>query len=159
MIIMLEGPEAAGKSTLGSNLSLSTGWPLVHRDKPKTAADRIEMMAYYTYAVTSKENLIFDRCWYSEIVYGNIMRDKSYISYDQMYFLEEQLAKRGGGLIIHCTDRIDLLWGRCQVRGEDYIKDIDTLNNICDMYHHILHYMPHKIPVVRHELSKNMYKV
>lgn len=159
MIIILEGPEAAGKSTLANKLSMQTGYPIVHRDKPKTEEDKLRMMEYYLAAVGSDKNFIFDRCWYSEIVYGTVMRDKSYISYEQMYQLETALAKNGGGMIIHCTDHLSLLWDRMITRGDDYINEIDDLANLTDMFHHVLHRMPHHIPVVKYELSKNMHKV
>ena len=47
MIIILEGPDGGGKSTLAGQLSASTGWPVVHRSAPKSEDEKRQMMAMY----------------------------------------------------------------------------------------------------------------
>lgn len=152
MILIIEGPDGSGKSTLAAKLSKQTGYPVVHRSQPKNEEERQQMMQMYLDAVKSSDNVIFDRCWYSEMVYGSVMRDKSYIDDKQMLYLETALAEKGA-MIIHCTDYVEILWRRCSARGEDYIKSIETLASIKDSFDYTMNNLPHIIPVVTYRLS------
>lgn len=150
MIIIIEGPDGAGKTTLANKISEQTGFMLLHRTQPKTEEDKKRMMDEYVQVIKANKNCIMDRCWYSEMVYGPIMRDASVISFVQMYELENLLA-RNGALIIHCTAPEHVLWKRCLKRGEDYIKDRETLKKIHDFFEDLMHKIPHKVPVLKYE--------
>lgn len=150
MIIILEGPDGSGKTTLAEKLQKQTGYQLLHRVQPKTEEDKQRMMDEYVQVLRTGKNCILDRSWYSEMVYGPIMRDHSVICYPQMYELE-RLAAKYGGLIIHCTAPENVLWKRCLRRGEDYITDRDTFHKICKGFDEIMHHIPHVIPVVTYE--------
>lgn len=148
MIIIIEGPDGSGKTTLANKLSKQTGYPVVHRSAPKSDEEKAAMMNMYKQAIKESKNIIFDRCWYSEMAYGPIMRDTSVISFPEMYELEKQLAKRGA-LIIYCTDTPEVLWRRATQRGEDYIKDYGIFVDICKAFDSIMS-VPHHIPVVKY---------
>lgn len=152
MMIIIVGPDGSGKSTLAKQLSAQTGYPIQHRSKPKDQAEKDAMMTMYMDLARTGKNVILDRAWYCEMVYGKVMRDKSYISTEQMHELEELLAANGGGLIIHCTDTIENLWKRCSERGEDYIKNINDLAAIKMEYGWIMNHVPHHIPMVQYRI-------
>ena len=156
MILILAGPDCSGKSTLAKQLSAQTGYPIQHRRKPKNQAEKDAMMAMYRNLAVTGTDVILDRAWYCEMVYGDIMRDKSYINVDQMYELEVLVARNGGGIIIHCTDETNKLWDRCMERGEEYIQDYETLANIKYMYEWLMHSVPHTLPVVRYTINENL---
>lgn len=149
MIIIIEGPDGSGKSTLANRLSKQTGFPVIHRNKPENEEEKARMLNMYEEAIVSNKNVIFDRCWYSEMAYGPVMRDASVISYPEMYHLEVLLAKHGGGLIIHCTGDPETLWKQCKKRGESYITDYGVFVNICEAFHEIMS-VPHYLPVVKY---------
>lgn len=151
MIIIIEGPDGAGKTTLAEQISRQTKYPIIHRTKPKNEEEKKLMMGEYLQTIRSGKNMIFDRCWYSEMAYGPVMRDSSVISYPQMYELEEQLSKVGA-IIIYATGPKAALWQRCQKRGENYITTRDQFNAIYDNYTEIMK-VPHHIPVVRYEVK------
>ena len=151
MIIIIEGPDGAGKTTLAEQISRQTKYPIIHRTKPKNEEEKKLMMGEYLQTIRSGKNMIFDRCWYSEMAYGPVMRDSSVISYPQMYELEEQLSKVGA-IIIYTTGPKAALWQRCQKRGENYITTRDQFNAIYDNYTEIMK-VPHHIPVVRYEVK------
>ncbi len=156
MLIILTGPDGSGKSTLANKLAEQTGFEIEHRTKPKDDAEKLAMMEMYREAIISKRDVILDRAWYCEMVYGDIMRDKSYISIDQMHELEDLVSNNGGGIVIHCTDETNKLWDRCMERGEGYIQDYETLANIKYMYDWLMHFVPHTIPVVRYTINENL---
>jgi thymidylate kinase len=157
MIYIVEGPDGAGKTTLVNRLQEMFGYPVKHRNKPKNEEEKQMMLAGYAYDIATGGNFIYDRCWYSEMVYGPVMRDASVITADQMVALEEAIVRNGGGIIIHCTDATNILWNRCTSRGEDYITSRDTLDDIREGFEQLLHHTRHLLPVVRYELSKNMH--
>lgn len=153
MIIILDGPDGSGKTTLANQLANQTNYALLHRAQPKNEEDKKRMMNEYLQVIRTGKNCIFDRSWYSEMVYGPVMRDASVISYPQMYDLERSLAKRGA-IIIYCTQSIETLWKRCRIRGEDYITDIQTFSDICKGFDDLMYNVPHLIPVVRYEYEE-----
>ena len=148
MIIILEGPDGGGKTTLAQQLAKQTGYPIIHRSQPKTEEEKKLMMGEYLQAIATN-NAIFDRCWYSEMAYGPVMRDSSVIGYPAMYELERKLARKGA-IIIHCTGPEPTLWSRCTKRGEDYITSRDDFKAIYNNYNDIMN-APHYIPVVKYE--------
>lgn len=152
MIIIIEGVDGSGKTMLAEQLQEQTGYKLIHRSKPESEEEKQQMLKMYIDLITAGEDVIFDRCWYSEIVYGQIMRDESHISMQQMYDLEVLVAKVGG-IIIHCTGKIDTLWQRACLRGEDYITEYSTFVALMDYYEAVFK-MHHKIPVVKYEYKK-----
>lgn len=153
MIIIIEGPDGSGKTTLAQQLSLQTGFTYTHRSKPKDDEERRNMLKSYYDEAGSGKNMIWDRCWYSEMVYGKVMRDQSVISMEEMLKLEHHLASNGGGLVIHCTDEMDNLWDRLNIRGEDYITSYADLAQIKLEYEMLFHFSQHLLPVTRYELS------
>lgn len=149
MIIILEGPDGSGKTTLAQQIARQTGYQIIHCSQPKNDEEKKRMMGEYLQTIKEHKNAIFDRCWYSEMAYGPVMRDASVISYPEMYALERMLAK-GGAMIIHCTGPEAALWMRCQKRGEDYIASRDDFKAIHKNFEDIMS-VPHYIPVVRYE--------
>ena len=154
MIYIVEGPDGGGKTTLCQDLSKMTGFPIIHRSNPKTEEEKKEMMGMYVDCIRQEKNAIFDRAWYSEMVYGPVMRDKSYVTKEQMLGLERMALNNGGAMIIHCTDNVEMLWARCQKRGETYIKGVEVLDIIKAGFENIMHRTHHILPVLRYELSK-----
>lgn len=150
MFIFIEGIDGSGKSTLASRLSASTGAPIVHMSYPKTKEEREGMFNMYckelTHPSTSSVNRIFDRCWYSEIAYGPVMRRKSYIDYEQMYELEHIANSCGGAMVIYVQRTLQEVVEAARRRGEDYVKDpqqyVDIIKNYSALFS-----MPHFIPV------------
>lgn len=152
MLFIIEGPDGSGKTSLAETLSKQTGYPIVHRSQPKSEEEKAKMFDEYLRLASSSKNVILDRCWYSEMVYGPVMRDASVLSYPDMYKLEAA-AKKHGAIVIYCTDQPGVLWKRCKRRGEDYIVDASTYNAIYEGYEELMRSVPHLIPVVCYGFS------
>ena len=147
MIIILEGPDGSGKTTLANTLAKQTKYPVKHCVQPKPGESG--MFGMYLDLIKSNKNLIMDRSWYSEMVYGPVMRGTSEISYPDMYVLEHTLTKHGA-LIIHCTDKPEVLWRRCAKRGEDYVTNYGTFEAIHKGFNELMN-VPHLVPVVKYD--------
>lgn len=153
MIIVIEGVDGSGKTMLAKQLQEQTGYRLLHRSKPETEEEKRDMLKMYIDILTAGEDVIFDRCWYSEMVYGRVMRDVSFISIKQMFELEA-LAARVGCIIIHCTGDTNTLWQRACLRGEKYITDYKKFSELAD-YYDSLFKAPHAVPVVKYVYEHN----
>ena len=149
MLIIIDGPDGSGKTTLAKRLADITGYEYFHFSYPKTDAEKEVMVQKYKDFIKNHPNAILDRSWYSEIVYGLVVRGKSCVSPEDMKDLE-LLTHRYGALIIYCTDKPEVLWQRATKRGEDYITDYETFIAICEVFDDILG-VQHLIPVVKYD--------
>lgn len=149
MIIILEGPDGSGKTTLANKIKDQTGFMLLHRSH-QTDSNADSLFDEYVQVIKAGKNCIMDRGWYSEMVYGPVMRGASAITYPQMYELERLLA-RNGALIIHCTAPEATLWKRCLKRGEDYVTKKDAFHEICNGFDVLMNDVPHYVPVLTYE--------
>jgi len=152
MIIILEGPDGSGKTTLAKKLVAQTGYAYIHKSYPKTQEEMENMFQEYKELLDQQDNLIIDRSWFSEMVYGPILRSRSYITMEQALILEQAVAARGG-LIIYCTGNIDNLWYNCLSRGEDLIRDYKTFAQICTRYTALFSGAVTIVPVVKYEVN------
>lgn len=151
MIIIIEGPDGAGKTTLAKYLNEGFNIPVLHRTKPKDEEEKKTMMRGYLDDIQEQRSIVWDRCWYSEMVYGPIMRDKSWISVKEMWDLERSMGK---ALIIYCTGNVNTLWQRCKERGEDYIMSKEQLAKIKNGFDELFYDTYHFIPVVTYDATK-----
>jgi len=150
MIIIIDGPDGSGKTTLAEKISKHTGYEVKHRTQPKTEGDKKRMMEDYLSAIALNEDVIFDRSWYSEMVYGPIMRDASVISRQEMYDIERKLAVHGA-VIIFATGKPEDLWQRCNERGEDYVQSLEQLTEITNSFEQLMA-RAHYLNIVRYEI-------
>ena len=157
MIYIIEGADGTGKTTLANYLSKATGFPIKHRSKPKNEEERQEMYKNYLEDIKSSKGVIWDRAFYSEMVYGPVMRDKSYIDKSQMIEFEILLAKHGA-VIIFCDTCMDSSWDNMQNRGEDYIVAKCVHEDIVERYRELMLEENHLIPVLEYEINEYLYK-
>lgn len=151
MKVIIVGPDGAGKTSLAKYFE-KQGFKYVKRDKPKNDREKQDMLNMYIMQANLKGDYVYDRFAYCEAVYGPIMRDKSVITDEMLRFLEKDLQD---AIIIHATDTLDNLWNRCQLRGEDYIMDKETLGLIREKYYEVL--SKASIPVIEYVIGKSMF--
>ena len=81
MIYIIEGPDGAGKTTLVEQIRKSNYNAVVkHFGAPQTPEEADNYYKVYAKAIndmhSDSEVLIFDRSWYSDMVYGPVMRNR-----------------------------------------------------------------------------------
>jgi len=150
---LLKVPDGSGKST--AVRALCEQYPhakVFHFGAPVEGEDQ-----FTRYAEPMIDNpdrmLIYDRSWYSECVYGPIMREKSELNISHIRALEALVKVHGGGHILYLTTTAPILWARCTDRGETYIKDAVTLETICNKYEEVMKLIP-TLPVFRVDTGK-----
>lgn len=141
-ICLIEGPDGVGKTTFIGQLNKLLGGPVVlkhftHEDCIKEPSP-VKRYADYIEA-THKEygddcTIIFDRGWYSDSIYGAILRGKPDATTDDIAIIERLCKGYGELFIFMITAQIEVAWKRCKARGEDLITDKDLFKKICGAY-------------------------
>lgn len=151
MIYIVEGPDGAGKSTLAQQIkAASPGSEILHFGAPKNSVEADNYWKDYMYGIEKAADgrtIIFDRSWYSDRVYGPVMRNREEMTLSHLTALEHAVRSCGGGLVIYCTGVQRKLWSRCLQRGETYIKNADQHKAICQKYDEVMHQIK-RLPLV-----------
>lgn len=157
MIYIVEGPDGAGKTTLVEKILKSNrNARLMHFGAPKNDEDAFAYYKVYAQAIASKQEdevLVFDRSWYSDMVYGPVMRNRQEMTQEHADMLSAMVVASGGGSIIYCTAPIKTLWSRCTRRGETYIQNQTQLQQISRAYAEIMENHVKYLPVVRYDTA------
>lgn len=142
MIYIIDGPDGAGKTTLAQQIkAASPGSEIMHFGTPATPEEAANYWQVYLAAIEKAADghtIIFDRSWYSDLVYGPVMRGKQEMTEQHKDCLEHAVRSSGGGLVIYCTGVQRKLWSRCLQRGETYIKNGDQHKAICQKYDEVM---------------------
>lgn len=156
--IIIEGPDGAGKSTLVQQLLEShPGTVYGHFGKPETDEDAYNYWRKYAQFIKDNKDaklVVMDRSWYSDMVYGPIMRNREEMTTENMETLELLVKACGGGIILYLTAKPDTLWARCRRRGESYIDTRALLVRIRDKYEEVMK-RPRYLPVIRTDTGVN----
>ena len=160
MIIIVEGPDGAGKTTrINQLLAAHPGSTYQHFSNPKTPQEADDYWQVYAQAIKATDPnkvAIFDRSWYSDRVYGPIFRNRMEMLDLHVEMLEALVVKYGGGYVIYCTAPVNVLWKRCKERGETYVKTIEQLSDIHDGYEAVMK-QDCGLPVMRIDTSAKWY--
>jgi|TARA_A100001201_G_scaffold99554_1_gene85700 thymidylate kinase len=124
MKIILEGPDCAGKTTLANLLKQKlTDYLYIHNG--------IYSKAYKPHVDCLKlDNVIIDRHWPSELVYGTIFRAGP--SYN-IYQMEQHCKNNATNKYILCLPPKDLVLKRFLERKEH--EDFEDVSKVYDAYH------------------------
>ena len=161
LFVFVEGPDGAGKTTFIEELKHKIGEDFWGMPKYKVKhfgvpEDPTTQVGIYMDAMErdDEEVIIFDRCWYSDMVYGLVMRGGAGITEVDCRLLEEYVQTRGRAMVVYLTAHPNILWERCLERGEDYIKDKKTLQKLSNGYERLfaIHKIP-SLPVLRIDTS------
>lgn len=115
MIVILEGPDGAGKSTLAEQLRKEFERDrITHVTKhgPYNGVDAADLCRIFframTSALTYDEHLIMDRSWISEPIYADVYRNGVNRVDLQRRRMLERVALSRGGVIVHCQPAFEL---------------------------------------------------
>ena len=143
MRIILEGPDCSGKTTLGKYLLTQlNNYKYIHNslDENKNFCWRnidrkiiaTSETLYYSHVNSLKhhKDVIVDRLWPSEFVYGNLFRSK--IEYN-IKELKQEIEKYKP-VYIGCLPPKHLVQKYFKRRLNENDEDFDTVSNVYDMY-------------------------
>lgn len=135
-LIIFEGPDGAGKTTLARRLANDIGARYVHLGpfpRVKTGLARLYIEAMLP-ALLGYEDTVMDRCWYSEVPYGIAYRG----GVDRIEIrsrILERMAMRCETSLVWCVPP----WGRVHDnfiarKGDEYLQNTQQLKTVYDWY-------------------------
>lgn len=127
MLIILEGPDGAGKSTLAQQLLtyLSVKYPrdhveLIHRGPPQEHPLDEYAVPLLGYRPGAGTHLIIDRWHWGEMIYPAILGRKTKMTREIFAYIEMLVTQRGGVVVMPRVS-IEQLFERYDKRGDDLI--------------------------------------
>lgn len=119
MRIFLEWTDGTWKTTLAEKLSEKTWWPIVKFSQPKTDNPTKEFLEYYDpeNPLYIWDNVIVDRCWISETIYGPMKWRPTMYMKDKKKFIKATKDD----LYIICHTKPSNIKHVFETRWEDYI--------------------------------------
>jgi thymidylate kinase len=134
MLIILEGPNGSGKTSVRDALIVKTGCTRIyHRDPPEPGRSALidHTADLQLYDPDSGEVIICDRWHLSEAVYGRLDRDGCGLSPMEWATVEAFLA-RLKAVVVFCTADVETLLHRLLIKGED--AKIERCQQEFDLY-------------------------
>lgn len=125
MPIIIEGPDAAGKSTLAKSLADRLDMNIL-----KMTADGGQLMPEYLQRLAC-DGVIIDRCWVSEQIYSDLFGREPRIDDDDAEALTK-FCGRAGIPIIVLLPQLHVVVSRLDERGDEYADVVRP--NITEIY-------------------------
>lgn len=137
MLIIVEGPDGAGKTTLAKAISEETGAEYIHAGPP-----RAHPMAEYICELP-RHDAVLDRWHLGEMIYGPLYRGQAGMTSLQFAALEQFLEQRGA-VVVLCTGTTRQLVERIVARGDEVHR---TLREEVVLWDQMAHRT--QLPVIR----------
>lgn len=128
MLIILEGPDCAGKSTLAQSIltQLAVRYPsdiatLIHRGPPTTHPLHEYVKPLLDYVPNLHEHIVCDRWHLGEVVYPTVMGRRTDMSSGTWKWIELFLQSRGA-LTVVINPPFETLKARLRERGDNHVN-------------------------------------
>jgi hypothetical protein len=132
-VIVLEGPDCCGKSTLASTLVTEHGFQLIHLGPPKYE----DVFTVYTdllmHALSLDQPVVFDRLHIGETIYGPMLRQKDLLGDMGVRLLHRVFAARDVKMI-YCIAGWRHVEKTYLERGDDLIEKLADLQHVYESY-------------------------
>jgi hypothetical protein len=125
VLIILEGPDWSGKTTLVEKLTKQLHDCTVIQLQRGPLKPESDPVFEYTHQIDGytpgrAEHVIADRWHLGELVYGPLKREGSRLTPAQRWYIDAFIAARGG-LIVYVDESLDVLQLRALMRSDDYV--------------------------------------
>ena len=130
MNVILEGPDATGKTTLADKLCAKYGMTTIHSTS-KTRND----LYYHLDLLDYHFNTVFDRFHIGEQIFPIIYNRQGMMTNDEYEKVNERIIDNNDILVVFMTSDINILNNRLIERGEEsYLEEIDQQNSLFTKY-------------------------
>ena len=122
-VIVIEGVDKTGKSSLAAALRETLGWPVVKSSQ--TTGPDAALQEYLDVLEHQKGHFIADRFHLGESVYGPVYRGTPPMDDAAVRLVEIRLLERGC-LLVLMEDYAAAIAGRFKAHGEDFARAADV---------------------------------
>ena len=128
-VIVLEGCDGVGKTTVAARLVSVYDYVLVHSGR---TPDGVDLASRYRAIFARPEKLVLDRSFVSELVYGPLQHGRSRISIAEAARLASCVAERDGVLVHLTGDPKEIV---ARLRGRDgHSPPLREIRELLDAY-------------------------
>lgn len=120
MLIVVEGTDETGKTTLASALAEHRAGTCVHTGPPGEAGPLYEYARQLT-EVVQDDLTVMDRFHWGEMVYGPEYRGESGLDAEMLYWLDLVIGGKGGVMVL-CTDSPSDIYDRVVGNDDDFVR-------------------------------------
>lgn len=131
--LALDGSDGAGKTTLAHQLATGHGFTVHHATR---TPDGVSLIARYRRILATPGQLVLDRCFVSELVYGPRYHGRSRITLGQAIELAQVVAARDGALI-HLTGPPTAIHGRLLARDGHNAASMNEVEALVTAYERV----------------------
>lgn len=124
MIVILEGVDKAGKSTLAARLRKKLGWPVTHFSRPGSDP-ATEYAEFLSCAILAKQDVICDRFFVGELVYGPLLRGKHSMTALQIVTIE-RMCRKLGAILVHVNPDYSVIKKRLHELGDTMVTPLQN---------------------------------
>lgn len=146
--VVLEGGDGVGKSTLAELLVTQHAFTRVH--SPRTP-DHQDLTTRYRDLLARPGQLVLDRSFVSELVYGPLYRDRSRLTWDQARELADLVTTRDG-LFLHLVAPADMVQNRLMAR-DGQAPDLDAIAELAHAYQRVFRILADHVPVLTYDTA------
>lgn len=140
--LALEGSDGVGKTTLAHQLATGHGFTIHHCTR---TPDGVSLIARYLHILATPGQLVLDRCFVSELVYGPRYHGRSRITLSQAIELAQAVAARDGALI-HLTGPPAVIHGRLLTRDGHSAATVDEVETLVTAYERVFDAIAKALP-------------
>jgi thymidylate kinase len=148
-IIVIEGCDCAGKGTLAEQLARKTGYEIVKGSSFEIAQLGTDGMFKYMMDLLKRDNIIIDRFYLSNYVYGNLYNYPTMSNW-QFATLAEATDERALTIIVEALSQT--IKDRMKKRGDEDIK-VEEIDSILAKYNEALTDSNLEAPIIKPRMS------
>lgn len=151
-LVLFEGPDGSGKTLIATTFAAVNDAEYIHfgpmKDEKYFAAEMFRAMQS---ALIEGRDVVMDRCWISEIIYGTVYRNGAVrLSAGDVADLE-RYASWCGGIIVMCLPSFSLVKETFNSRRE--IEMLDSVDQLRAVYDGYCQFHSHRLPMVTHNYA------
>lgn len=151
MIIILEGCDKTGKTTLAKEICSRLGYEYIKISNPEYDA----YQEYITHLNNTNGPTLFDRFHLGELVYGPIFRNKNDLAGYKFSNIEKVL-KGKGTKIIYTYNNVDWIKNKFIEDKETFVSE-NQIEDIIKAYNNVLYKT--ELPVIKYKIGDDIDKL
>jgi thymidylate kinase len=148
-VIVLEGCDGAGKTTVADALVSVYGYTSIHCGR---TPDDTDLVGRYREILARSGRLVLDRSFLSELVYGPLYHGRSRLSITDATNLALAVAERDG-VLVHLTGQPEKIATRLQSR-DGWSPSLSEIRELLDSYANIFAALAGVAPIITTDPSK-----
>jgi hypothetical protein len=138
MILILEGVDGSGKSTLKEQIKAHYEFvePIpkslpTHKTTETMCGENASAL---NLAIYNNENVILDRGWMSEAIYSKVLRRAPSRFTPTHVAMFERMALTAGVTVVHCNPGAETIRQNLSARGDEHIRELSVLQELINEY-------------------------